>query len=311
MFYERDFNTFLGADDRDDVDDDDNDETNLISSNKTASAQSQDIVGSVNEAGSYGSTVNINTFEYESSSIFSDNVPSTSAVHCSPTQHYVQQSQEEVGEESEIIVPPIGDIDNPEHGDVGGQQHLVGQQARVLLHYFIQQQARDTPVEPIIHRLCHVDQFTLIQCGLTDRSVSRILFELRRIAAEISENQTIERFVESVPVYASKELFFEVCHRVFEDGIVNWGRIVMILYFGCRLIIRSLSQTTQTTQDTTWVKDMLRWVVDFIIKQYAKWILSRGGWGMIKEWAKFSDSVWSLLFAGSLVFAIWAYFFKK
>jgi len=184
----------------------------------------------------------------------------------------------------------------------------IGAQAKILLNLFIQHQARETPVEPIIHRLCEVDRGALMHCGLNDHSLQVIMCQLNNIAAEISQNQQIEAFIDSVPNCATKQVFCEVAHKVFADGTINWGRIVMVFYFGCRLALRSLSQTID---NSGWVKEMLSWVVDFITINFAKWIISRGGWSMIKEWVKFTDNVWKILFFGSLMFGLWAYFRKS
>ena len=194
-----------------------------------------------------------------------------------------------------------------ESGDVAKQEYQFGEQARILLNMFIQHQARETPVEPIIHRLCEVDKASLLRCGLNDESLNMILRELNKIAAEISENKQIETFIMAVPNCATQDVFCEVAYKVFADGTVNWGRVVMVFYFGCRLVTRSLNQTTE---NAGWVKEMLSWLVDFIIKHFARWIIRRGGWGMIKEWAKFSDNVYKILFFGSLIFGLWAFFRK-
>ena len=191
---------------------------------------------------------------------------------------------------------------------VNKQQNLIAEQAKILLNLFIQQQARETPVEPIIHRLCEVDRGALMHCGLNDPSLNGIMHELLKIAAEVSENHKIETFIETVPICATRQVFFDVAYKVFADGTINWGRLVMVFYFGCRLVLRSLSQTVD---NSGWVKEMLTWIIDFIMKNFGQWIMRRGGWAMIKEWTKFNDNVWRVLCFGSFMFAVWAYFGKS
>lgn len=36
----------------------------------------------------------------------------------------------------------------------------------------------------------------------------------------------------------SKDVFMRVAYEIFSDGKFNWGRVVALFYFACRLVIK-------------------------------------------------------------------------
>lgn len=36
----------------------------------------------------------------------------------------------------------------------------------------------------------------------------------------------------------TKEVFVKVAYEIFSDGKFNWGRVVALFYFACRLVIK-------------------------------------------------------------------------
>ena len=189
--------------------------------------------------------------------------------------------------------------------DYTKKKSIFKEQVRVLLLFFIQKQMKNTPVEPVIHRLCQVDREAILNCGFTEKSVQDILLILNRIGDEISQNNAVEIFVQSVPLGCARDVFFDLCIKVFADGVINWGRIVTLFYVAFRLVIRCANHKGD---DIMWIKQLLVWVVDFVVRYFAEWILSKGGWSTVQEWVRTFDNLWIVLFFGSLMFGIWAYY---
>ena len=189
------------------------------------------------------------------------------------------------------------------------EERRVGEQGRFLLNLFIQEQAEDLSDNQatIIREVCHADKQQAVEAGLTDESLTDIALTLRKIGDDISRNTDLNNFIDKVPMDSTKEVFMKVCKQIFQDGDLNWGRVVALFYFAYRLIMRAI---TYGYNSLPWIRDLIQWAGDFLVKHVAKWILSRGGWKMIKEWFGPSNQTWMMLFFASLTFGLWAYFRK-
>lgn len=44
--------------------------------------------------------------------------------------------------------------------------------------------------------------------------------------------------IDQVQAYPPKEVFFRVATEMFSDGTFNWGRVVALFYFACRLVLK-------------------------------------------------------------------------
>lgn len=190
--------------------------------------------------------------------------------------------------------------------DVSEQERRVGEQGRFLLNLFIQEQAEEAGEQQrsIIQHVCDADREQARENGFSDESLTDIALTLRKIGDDISRNTDLTNFIEKVPVDSTKDVFVKVCQQIFQDGDLNWGRVVALFYFAYRLIMRAV---TRGMDSLPWVREMLQWAGDFLVKHVSKWILSRGGWKMIKEWFGPSYQTLVLLTVLSFSFACWAY----
>lgn len=71
--------------------------------------------------------------------------------------------------------------------------------------------------------------------------------------------------------------------KEFEDGIINWGRIVTIFAFEGILMKKLLRKRIAPDVDT--YKEISYFVAEFITKNTGQWIRQNGGWenGFVKK----------------------------
>lgn len=46
------------------------------------------------------------------------------------------------------------------------------------------------------------------------------------------------RMIENSSLSPTREVFMRVAYEIFSDGKFNWGRVVALFYFACRLVIK-------------------------------------------------------------------------
>ncbi|XP_058280314.1 LOW QUALITY PROTEIN: apoptosis regulator BAX-like [Hirundo rustica] len=93
---------------------------------------------------------------------------------------------------------------------------------------------------------------------------------LRRIGDELDSNMELQRMIEQVGCVAPKKLFFRVAKEMFADGTFNWGRVVALFYFACKLAL--------CTKVPELVQTILRWTMEYLQEHVLAWIQGRGGW---------------------------------
>ncbi|OQV18476.1 putative Apoptosis regulator BAX [Hypsibius exemplaris] len=104
----------------------------------------------------------------------------------------------------------------------------------------------------------------------------QIVDALSRIGDALEADRELNRLVFLVEPEASWETFQNVARRLFADGI-NWGRIVALFFFACKMVKRSIDSVPLVSQILEWVSG--------IVKAYiANWVLRRGGWRAVMEW---------------------------
>ncbi|XP_005996773.1 apoptosis regulator BAX [Latimeria chalumnae] len=129
-------------------------------------------------------------------------------------------------------------------------------------------------------------QVTPDQLGVTEEQLSNPSFKnlancLRQIGDELDGNQVLQREISRVKTDSSKEVFFQVVREVFSDGKFNWGRVVALFYFACKLIIRALCENIPKI-----VRTIIEWTMEYLRDHVVQWIREQGGWDSICLYVK-------------------------
>uniref|UniRef100_A0A2K5PYU3 Bcl-2-related protein A1 n=1 Tax=Cebus imitator TaxID=2715852 RepID=A0A2K5PYU3_CEBIM len=83
--------------------------------------------------------------------------------------------------------------------------------------------------------------------------------------------------VNIVSIDNARTIFSQVMETEFEDGIINWGRIVTIFAFEGILIKKLLQERIAPDVDT--YKEISYFVAEYIMNNTGEWIRQNGGWG--------------------------------
>ena len=107
-------------------------------------------------------------------------------------------------------------------------------------------------------------------CCFSRRDVAKCL---QQIGDDLTANRRLNTLIGRMQVTSGTafETFASVAAQIFDDGKINWGRIVTLFYFAYEL-------AKQVLFDGSLIKTIIGWVVRFISERLAKWISDRGGW---------------------------------
>uniref|UniRef100_A0A8C5L8K1 Bcl-2-related protein A1 n=2 Tax=Jaculus jaculus TaxID=51337 RepID=A0A8C5L8K1_JACJA len=135
------------------------------------------------------------------------------------------------------------------------------------------------------------------------RLLQKVAFSAQK---EVEKN--LKPYLENFEVTSiddARIIFNQVMEKEFEDGIINWGRIVTIFAFGGVLLKKLPRQQTDLDVDTN--EQISSFVAEFITNNTGEWIRQNGGWenGFIKKfeptsgWLVLLDvagHIWEMLF---------------
>lgn len=162
----------------------------------------------------------------------------------------------------------------------------------------------DNEERPLLRRATSVDEVTgqapaivtnfLTECfradGLTapeelsenQKKVNKdVAHVIRDIGDRLSNDASLNLLISQVQVSKDTafDTFLQVAAQIFSDGIVNWGRIVTLFYFGYKLAL-------QVINEIPLIKMIVQWLVQFIKDRLAKWIFEQGGWEAVVDYCK-------------------------
>ncbi|XP_077994784.1 apoptosis regulator BAX-like [Glandiceps talaboti] len=106
---------------------------------------------------------------------------------------------------------------------------------------------------------------------------------LRVIADEMDQDFELQRMIERVPTNTTVDAVIAVARVIFDDGVVNWGRVVALFYFAYRMCARAVDNV-MAEYLPEWMRKLIKEIVKILVEVFAAWIISRGGWGAIVEY---------------------------
>ncbi|XP_068097448.1 apoptosis regulator BAX [Hyperolius riggenbachi] len=128
---------------------------------------------------------------------------------------------------------------------------------------------------------------------------------LRKIGDELDGNMELQRMIEQVQSNPPKEVFFRVATEMFADGNFNWGRVVALFYFACKLVLKALC-----TRVPQMIRTIIDWTMDYLREYVVQWIRDQGGWeGLLSYFGTPTWQTVGVFLAGVLTatVAIWKY----
>ncbi|XP_039714322.1 bcl-2-related protein A1 isoform X4 [Pteropus medius] len=113
------------------------------------------------------------------------------------------------------------------------------------------------------------------------RVLQEVAFSVQK-EVERSLKPCLDNF-DVVSVDTARRIFNQVMEKEFEDGVINWGRIVTIFAFEGILIKKLLEERMGPDVDPH--QEISYFVAEFIAKNTGEWIRQNGGWenGFVKK----------------------------
>ncbi|XP_034567772.1 apoptosis regulator BAX-like [Notolabrus celidotus] len=162
---------------------------------------------------------------------------------------------------------------HPGGGDKGSTTDQILEVGAVLLKDFIYERVRR-----------HGDNnmtVTRAQLGggeLCDPNHKKLAQCLQQIGDELDGHVELQRMINSSSLTPTKDVFVRVAVEIFSDGKFNWGRVVALFYFACKLVIKAL-----VTQVPDIIRTIISWVLEYLHENVINWIREQGGWEGIRS----------------------------
>ncbi|XP_019213295.1 apoptosis regulator BAX [Oreochromis niloticus] len=169
---------------------------------------------------------------------------------------------------------------HPGGGDQGNSGDQILEVGTILLQDFIYERVqRQEAGNNIVLR----EQLGGSQ--LTDPKHKKLAQHLHQIHDELDGNVALQRMINDSSLCPTREVFMRVAYEIFSDGIFNWGRVVALFYFACRLVIKAL-----VTQIPDIIRTIISWTIDYLREHVINWIREQGGWEGIRSY--FGTPTW-------------------
>ncbi|KAL7850263.1 hypothetical protein SRHO_G00196120 [Serrasalmus rhombeus] len=144
----------------------------------------------------------------------------------------------------------------------------------------------------IYERICrHGDNKAMVtrsQLGgseLCDPSHKKLAQCLQQIGDELDSNVQLQSMINDSALQPTKDVFVKVACEIFSDGKFNWGRVVALFYFACRLVIKAV-----VTKVPDIIRTIINWTIDYLRDHVITWIREQGGWEGIRSY--FGTPTW-------------------
>ncbi|KAM5132015.1 apoptosis regulator BAX [Mantella aurantiaca] len=175
------------------------------------------------------------------------------------------------------------------------------QTGNLLLREFIVDRVQRSPVQAC----AEVPELSGMEQVPTNPSTKKLSDCLRKIGDELDGNMELQRMIEQVQSNPPKEVFFRVATEMFADGNFNWGRVVALFYFACKLVLKALC-----TRVPQMIRTIIDWTMDYLREYVVQWIRDQGGWeGLLSYFGTPTWQTIGVFLAGVLTatVAIWRY----
>ncbi|XP_076000068.1 apoptosis regulator BAX-like [Genypterus blacodes] len=134
-------------------------------------------------------------------------------------------------------------------------------------------------------------------CNPTHKKLGQCL---QQIGDELDGHVELQRMIKDPNLSPTKDVFLKVAFEIFSDGKFNWGRVVALFYFACRLVIKAL-----VTHIPDIIRKIISWTLDYLRENVINWISEQGGWEGIRS--HFGTPTWqtvAIFLAGVLTAVI-------
>ncbi|CAK6972454.1 apoptosis regulator BAX-like [Scomber scombrus] len=172
---------------------------------------------------------------------------------------------------------------HPGGGDKGNSKEQILEVGAVLLKDFIFERVRRHGDDSAV--------VTRAQLGggeLCDPNHKKLAQCLQQIGDELDSNAELQSMINSSSLSPTKDMFMKVAIEIFSDGKFNWGRVVALFYFACRLVIKAL-----VTNVPDIIRTIITWTMDYLREHVINWIRDQGGWEGIRS--HFGTPTWQTL----------------
>ncbi|XP_046894217.1 apoptosis regulator BAX-like [Hypomesus transpacificus] len=120
---------------------------------------------------------------------------------------------------------------------------------------------------------------------LCDPNHKKLAQCLQQIGDELDGNVQLQSMINNSSLMPTKDVFMKVAYEIFSDGKFNWGRVVALFYFACRLVIKALVIHVPDI-----IRTIIGWTIDYLRDHVINWIREQGGWEGIRSY--FGTPTW-------------------
>lgn len=103
--------------------------------------------------------------------------------------------------------------------------------------------------------------------------VEQLAETIKVIGDKLDQDKAFNDMIDGLVKVADKRSFWELVEKVFTDGQINWGRIIVLFYS-----VGKLSAKMVLARLPTIVSDILTLSLDYFRRTLLEWIRKMGGW---------------------------------
>ncbi|XP_052403001.1 apoptosis regulator BAX isoform X4 [Carassius gibelio] len=103
--------------------------------------------------------------------------------------------------------------------------------------------------------------------------VEQLAKTIKVIGDRLDQDKSFNDMIDGLVKVADKRSFWELVEKVFTDGQINWGRIIVLFYS-----VGKLSGKMVLARFPTIVSDILILSLDYFRRNLLEWIRRMGGW---------------------------------